>query len=155
MIYSFLITTGNKKFLREYHIPSEFSLYDFRRFIENDLDFDDSQQGVFFLLDKNGKKTESYSLFDTGYGAMDSVILEDLKKRKMSKLLYTFDFFNDRSLHIDFQGEVETLPRKYYPLVALSKGDAPGQFSENTIEDELPETSVTDYDYDNEYDISD
>jgi hypothetical protein len=123
--------------MREYHVPSEFSLYDFNRFIASELDFDDAQQSVFFLLDSDGKKTESYSLFDTGYGAMDAVSLEDLNNKEMKKLLYTFDFFNDRSLLIEFIGEAEKLPRICYPFVAQSKGNPPGQFFE-ILEDELP-----------------
>jgi hypothetical protein len=122
--------------MREYHVPSEYSLYDFKRFIVSELDFDDSQQSVFFLLDKNDRKTESYSLFDMGHGAMDTVTLEDLNSRGMTKLLYTFDFFNDRSLHIEFLGEVEALPRMSYPAVVQSKGDAPGQFVEK-IDDNI------------------
>jgi hypothetical protein len=138
MIYSFIIEIeNNKNFVREYHVPSEYSLYDFKRFIVSELDFDDSQQSVFFLLDKDNKKIESYSLFDTGHGAMDMVTLEDLNNKGMQKLLYTFDFFNDRSLIIEFLGETEKLPRVYYPIIAQSKGNAPGQFVE-VIEDELP-----------------
>jgi hypothetical protein len=127
--------------MREYHVPSEFSLYDFKRFIGDELDFDDSQQSVFFLLDENGKKLESYSLFDMGYGAMDAVTLENLCNKGMKNLLYTFDFFNDRSLSIEFQGETEVVPRVYYPVVIQSKGNAPGQFVErieDNIDDGMP-----------------
>lgn len=133
--------------MREYHLPSEYSLYDFKRFIVSELGFDDSQQSVFFMLDKNERKIESYSLFD-----MDTVTLEDLKNRGMKILLYTFDMFNDRSLHIEFQGEVEALPRINYPLVAQSKGDAPGQFFEKIEDDELDEKMplYDDDDYDEE-----
>jgi hypothetical protein len=122
--------------MREYHVPSEYSLYDFKRFIVSELDFDDSQQSVFFLLDNDNKKTESYSLFDMGHGAMDTVTLEDLKNRGMEILLYTFDFFNDRSLHIEFQGEIDAEPRVHYPLVVQSNGDAPEQFFEK-IDDNI------------------
>jgi hypothetical protein len=119
----------------------------------DDLDFDDSQQSVFFLLDENGKKVESYSLFDMGYGAMDSVTLEDLNSKGMKDLLYTFDFFNDRSLFIEFLGEKEIQPRAYYPLVVESKGNAPGQFVEkidDNIDDGMPldEGDEGDDDYD-------
>jgi hypothetical protein len=139
--------------MREYHIPSEYSLFDFKRFIASELDFDDSQQSVFFLLDKNGKKIESYSLFDMGYGAMDTVSLYDLQNKGMEKLLYTFDFFNDRSLYIEFRGETDELPRVYYPAVVQSKGDAPGQFVEkieDNIEDKMPANSDDDDDDNND-----
>jgi hypothetical protein len=136
--------------MREYHVPSTFSLYDFNRFIASELDFDDSQQSVFFLLDANGKKIESYSLFDMGYGAMDAVTLEDLNSKGMTNLLYTFDFFNNRSLYIEFQGETDALPRVSYPVVAQSKGDAPGQFIEK-FEDDINSEIVIDNDDSDEY----
>jgi hypothetical protein len=152
MIYSFIIKTTNKNFLREYHIPSEFSLYDFKRFIVDELDFDDSQQSVFFLLDDNGKKLESYSLFDMGDGAMDAVTLDNLNNKGMRNLLYTFDFFNDRSLSIEFQGEIEVEPRVYYPIVFFSKGNAPGQFVEK-IEDDINDEMLMDDDEDEDDEI--
>jgi hypothetical protein len=127
--------------MREYHVPSEYSLYDFKRFIASDLDFDDSQQSVFFLLDKDNKKIASYSLFDMGYGAMDMVTLEDLSNKEMKKMLYTFDFFNDRSLFIELQGATEVLPRISYPIVVQSKGNAPGQFVEK-IEDDINTNNI-------------
>jgi hypothetical protein len=128
--------------MREYHIPSEYTLYDFKRFIVSELDFDDSQQSMFFLLDENDQKTVSYSLFDMGHGAMDTVTLEDLSKKGMKKLLYTFDLFNDRSLNIVFQGETEILPRVYYPVVAQSNGDAPGQFFDKVEDNILNQVSA-------------
>jgi hypothetical protein len=114
--------------MREYHVPSECSLFDFKQFIVADMSFDDSQQSMFFVLDKDDNKTESYSVFD-----MDMVSLEDLCNKGVEKLLYTFDFFNDRSLSIDLQGETERQPRVYYPAVVQSKGDAPNQFYEKIV----------------------
>ncbi|MDR1896475.1 MAG: hypothetical protein LBR10_06765 [Prevotellaceae bacterium] len=157
MIYSFIIKTVQTNFIREYHIPSEYSLYDFRRFIENDLDFDDSQQGIFFVLSNSGARVESYSLFDMGNGAMDTVILEDLINKGKKKMLYTFDCFNDRSLFIDFKGEVEALPRTRYPVVVFRTGDPPGQFVENMFDSELLKiaeeikNNEESSDYDDEY----
>jgi hypothetical protein len=77
-------------------------------------------------------------VFDMGHGAMDTVTLENLRNKGMEKLLYTFDFFNDRSLYIEFMGEIEAEYKVYYPLVVQSKGNAPGQFFEK-IEDDIAE----------------
>ncbi|MDR2465779.1 MAG: plasmid pRiA4b ORF-3 family protein [Prevotellaceae bacterium] len=142
MIYSFTITTKQKGFAREYLVPSDYSLYDFRRFIENDLDFDDSQQGVFFTLDENNRKTACYSLFDTGSGAMDSITLEALVEKNTTKLLYTFDLFNNRSLLIELLDQNEPEPRVHYPAVAQRKGNPPGQFAETPVEDELESMQI-------------
>jgi hypothetical protein len=133
--------------MREYHVPSEYSLFDFKQFIVADMGFDDSQQSVFFVLDKDGKKTESYSVFD-----MDMVSLEDLCSKGVEKLLYTFDFFNDRSLFIEFQGETEEQSRVYYPVVVQSTGDAPNQFFRKIEDDIDKKRYVNDDDYNDEDD---
>lgn len=139
MIYHFRLVTGRKDFfLREYHLLSTDTLYDFHRFIQNDLDFDDSQMAAFFAVDKKGKQHQ-YSLFDTGDGAMDTIVIEQLVKGKYGLLMYTFDFFHNRSLTIEFLGEVERLSRKSYPLVVEAKGESPDQFEERPLPDPIPE----------------
>ncbi|MDR2564326.1 MAG: hypothetical protein LBC98_10370 [Prevotellaceae bacterium] len=136
MIYSLEITTErNDGFLRVYHMYANDTLYDLRRLIENDLEFDDSQPGVFITEDKKGK-TKRYALFDLGDGAMDAVPLESVCGEGL--ILYTFDLFNGRSLKIHFTGEVEREARKSYPMVAESSGEAPGQFEEKPLPAKLP-----------------
>ena len=142
-IYSFQVTTGRKDgFLRIYHVRDTATLYDFRRFIENDLDFDDSQPGVFWCLNTNGNKTKQYSLFDTGDGAMDTVTIKKLYDDGIMMMLYTFDFYNNRSLIIEFTGTPDIQPRKSYPLIFESKGEAPGQFEEKPVEEPLPKVGI-------------
>lgn len=139
MIYHFRLTTGRKDFfLREYHLLSTDTLYDFHRFIQSDLDFDDSQMAAFFAVDKKGKQRQ-YSLFDTGDGAMDAVQIAQVIKGKFVQLRYMFDFFHNRSLIIELLGEVERLPRKSYPLVVEAKGDSPDQFEEKPLPDIIPD----------------
>ena len=136
MIYSLEITTERTDdFLRVYHMYATDTLYDLRRLIENDLEFDDSQPGVFIAVDKAGK-TKRYALFDLGDGAMDSVSLESVYGEE--EILYTFDLFNGRSLKIRFTGEVEREARKSYPLVTESTGEAPGQVEEKPLPAKLP-----------------
>lgn len=137
MIYSFEITTErNDGFLRVYHMEANNTLYDLRRLIERDLEFDDSQPGLFVVVDKDGKTKAGYSLFDFGHGAMDTVSLESVCGE--DTILYTFDMFNERSLIIRFAGTVERETRKSYPLVAESVGEAPGQIEEKPLPAKLP-----------------
>jgi hypothetical protein len=143
MIYSFIATSKQKQFIREYHVPSDFTLYDLKRFIDDDLEFDNTQPGMFFLIDDNGKRKESVSLFPINGGrTMDQVILDELTETGSAELHYTFDLFNNRFLTLQFIGETEKLPRTWYPVVALSEGPAPGQFSDMLFDEEL--ASATD-----------
>jgi hypothetical protein len=136
---------NNIRFRREYHVPSDYSLYDFKQFIAYDLTFDDTQQSVFFLLGEDDEKVASYALFDMGHGSMDMIMLSDLVGKGMKKLLYTFDFFNTRSLIVEYAGERDRFPRVSYPYVAQSKGNAPGQFFE-IKEDDFQYTETFDDD---------
>lgn len=139
MIYRFRITTGKKDgFHREYHFHLESSLYEFNRFIQNDLDFDTSQISAFLCIDNKGVQKQ-YALFDTGDGSMDSIVLRDIVEKHDNTFYYLFDFFNNRSLIIEILGEAEVLPRKSYPRIEDSKGDAPGQFEDRPVHEPLPE----------------
>ena len=58
---------------------------------------------------------------------MEDAVLEDVIFRKNQKLLYVFDFFNDRSLFIEFTGEAKEGDGREYPACVNSKGIPPKQ----------------------------
>jgi hypothetical protein len=58
---------------------------------------------------------------------MENAVLEDIIFRKNQKLLYVFDFFNDRALFIEYVGEAKEDPALDYPLCINSKGLPPKQ----------------------------
>ncbi len=60
------------------------------------------------------------------YYSMQKTKLADLIKTKSQKLIYTFDFFNDRSLFIELTGIIREKNLKE-PFVTLKQGDAPVQ----------------------------
>jgi hypothetical protein len=83
----------------------------------------------FYLATDSWEKEEEFTLFDMGTGSstMDDAILEDVIFRKNQKLLYVFDFFNDRSLFIEYTGEIEEIDGREYPSCTNSKGVSPKQ----------------------------
>jgi len=58
---------------------------------------------------------------------MDDAILEDVIFRKNQKLLYVFDFFNERALFLEYTGETKELDNRDYPTCTNSKGVPPKQ----------------------------
>lgn len=143
-IYKYKITIeNNKNFLREYEIKDNATLYDFHRCIQNDLDFDEAQLAMFFLSSCNWEKLKPVPLFDLGDGSMDSIEMTDLIAENENYLLYVFDIYNNRELHIELMHEVEQI-RATYPRIVLSKGNPPNQFSEKN---EVAE--IDDYENDN------
>jgi hypothetical protein len=132
-IYKYKITIdGNKNFLRECEIEDSATLYDFHRYLQNELDFDEAQLAVFFIANENWEKTRAIPLFDLGEGSMDSVTISDLIDDEENYLLYVFDMYNSRSLKIELMFEVEETPRVAYPQTVMSKGNPPNQFLEKT-----------------------
>jgi hypothetical protein len=63
----------------------------------------------------------------TGSSTMDDAVLEDVIFRKNQKLLYVFDFFNERSLFIEYTGEAKEIDGREYPSCTNSKGIPPKQ----------------------------
>jgi hypothetical protein len=83
----------------------------------------------FFLATDNWEKEEEFTLFDMGTGSstMENAILEEIIFRKNQKLLYVFDFFNERALFIEYTGEAREVEGREYPACINSKGIPPKQ----------------------------
>jgi hypothetical protein len=77
----------------------------------------------------NWEKEEEFTLFDMGTGSstMEVAVLEDIIFRKNQKLLYVFDFFNERSLFVEYTGEAKEIDGREYPSCTNSKGIPPKQ----------------------------
>jgi hypothetical protein len=83
----------------------------------------------FFMATDNWEKEEEFTLFDMGTGSstMEVAILEDVIFRKNQKLLYVFDFFNERALFVEYTGETNEIEGREYPSCTNSKGIPPKQ----------------------------
>ncbi|MDO9581155.1 MAG: hypothetical protein Q7J06_11435, partial [Bacteroidales bacterium] len=92
-------------------------------------EYDKSQLASFFMTTDNWEKDEEFTLFEMGTGTstMDVAVLEDIIFRKSQKLLYVFDFFNERSLFVEYTGEGEEIDGREYPSCSNSKGIPPKQ----------------------------
>ena len=137
MVYKFVVLSDEDElFIREFEFLETQNLMDFHNIIQEELEFDKSQMASFFMATDNWEKEEEFTLLDMGTGSsiMEEAILEDIIFRKNQKLLYVFDFFNDRSLFIEYIGEAEEMEEREYPLCINSKGLPPKQvvFGGNT-----------------------
>jgi len=130
MVYKFVVLSDeDETFIREFDFLDSQTLMDFHSTLQEELEFDRSQIASFYLATDNWEKEEEFTLFDMGAGSttMDDAILEDVIFRKSQKILYVFDFFNDRALFIEYVGEAEEDDDKDYPVCTSSKGLAPKQ----------------------------
>lgn len=130
MVYRFVVLSDeDDAFVREFEFLDNQTLLDFHNILQEELEFDKSQMASFYLATDNWEKEEEFTLFDMGAGSstMDDAILEDIIFRKNQKLLYVFDFFNERGLFIEYTGEVKEVEGREYPVCTNSKGIPPKQ----------------------------
>jgi hypothetical protein len=130
MVYRFAVLSDeDESFVREFEFLDTHTLLDFHNLIQDELEFDKSQMASFFIATDNWEKEEEFTLFDMGMGSstMDDAVLEDIIFRKNQKLLYVFDFFNERALFVEYTGEVKEIDGREYPSCTNSKGIPPKQ----------------------------
>jgi len=132
MIYHLKITSQESKdLLLEVELDKNSSFFDFHSIIQESLSFEPYQLASFFISDGSWTRLREISMLDMGmnggaYLIMKKTQLGDLIKTKNQRLIYTFDFFNDRSLYIELTGIIMEKNLKE-PFVTLKKGDAPLQ----------------------------
>jgi len=134
MVYKFkIITDENDKFSMDIEIKSTQTFFDFHSAIQDEAGWDNSQLASFFLCNSIWEKEQEISLLDMSDGAnsktivMDKAVLIDYVKELKQKLIYVFDFFNDRCFFIEL---VEIKPvnhNRYYPVCTNFVGDIPPQ----------------------------
>ena len=130
MVYKFVVLSDeDESFVREFEFLETDTLIDFHNMIQDELEFDKSQMASFYLATDNWEKEEEFTLFDMGTGSstMEGAVLEEIIFRKNQKLLYVFDFFNDRALFVEYTGEAKENDNKEYPICSNSKGFPPKQ----------------------------
>lgn len=132
MVYRFVVLTDeDETFVREFEFLDSHTLLDFHNTIQEELEFDKSQIASFYMATETWEKEEEFTLFDMGAGSstMENAVLEDVIFRKNQKLLYVFDFFNDRALFVEYVGETKEDENMEYPICTNSKGLPPKQVS--------------------------
>ena len=132
MVYRFVVLTDeDETFVREFEFLDSHTLLDFHNAIQEELEFDKSQIASFYMATETWEKEEEFTLFDMGAGSstMENAVLEDVIFRKNQKLLYVFDFFNDRALFVEYVGETKEDENMEYPICTNSKGLPPKQVS--------------------------
>ena len=130
MVYKFVVLSDeDESFVREFEFLDTHTLLDFHNMLQDELEFDKSQMASFFMATDNWEKEEEFTLFDMGTGSstMESAVLEDIIFRKNQKLLYIFDFFNERALFVEYTGEGKEIEGHELPACTNSKGVPPKQ----------------------------
>ena len=132
MIYHFqIISQECKDFRLEIKLSNQNTFFDFHSIIQKSLGYESHQLASFFISDRKGMKEKEISLLDMGLNCAAFYIMQktpigNLVHNQGQKLIYTFDFLNDRSLLIELI-EVVMAKNLSEPMVMLKKGETPQQ----------------------------
>ncbi len=125
-------------FKRLVHIGSENTFEELHRTIQNTSNFDPSQLASFFITDDHWRRQIEISPLDSGE---NSTKVLSMRKSKLNeyiseigqKLVYVFDFFNERFFYLELKEKLMKTDLKE-PFVAYEKGNAPSQFLIDELE---------------------
>lgn len=127
-----VLSPENHDFKRLIHIGTDHTFEDLHEIIQNSCDYDQSQVASFFIIDCKGRRALEISSIDSAeYGlkmpSIQKTKLNEHIKEVGQKLIYMFDFFNERYFHIELKGKIMKTDLKE-PFVAYENGKAPAQF---------------------------
>ena len=128
---------SSKVFVREYEVPANMSLFDFNKFINNDLGFSSDQIVVYRAIDEKGVMAAAYGLFDIGFGSMDKITFEQIAAQGFTVLHFCYDMHNNSYMVLTILGEEAGDIRVHYPRLTLEKGHNPDQFSPKYVDPEV------------------
>lgn len=144
MIFRFrIISSEVKNFVRDIEIQSNQSFYDFHLALTKNFHYDNSQLASFFISNEQWEKLIEITLFDMSEGnspdirIMDKTKLDEFLHETRQRLLYVFDYFNERLLFIELI-EIHTEKAGIsYPQITRAEGAPPPQLLilDNFIDD--------------------
>ena len=146
-------------FKRLIHVGSGNTFEDLHRTIQNTSNFDQTQLASFFITDDHWKRQIEISPLDSGVRSakvlsMRKTKLDDHISEIGQKLVYVFDFFNERFLYLELKEKLMKTDLKE-PFVAYEKGNAPSQFLINDLESQGVDLIETDESYKSFGDLED
>ncbi|HBT85657.1 MAG: hypothetical protein PHO13_02535 [Fermentimonas sp.] len=133
MIFKFLILSDEvDNFKREIKIDSDATFLDLYNTILDCTGYNSKEMASFFLSDNKWRKKQEITLVemdtdsDVDSLTMDECVLSDYLEDEKQKLMFVFDYLNERALFIELS---EIIPGKNLkkPLCTISEGEAPSQ----------------------------
>ena len=126
------------EFKRLIHIGTEHTFEDLHRTIQNTSNFDSSQLASFYLTDDLWRKQIEISSLDSGSStpkirSMRQTKMDEYISEIGQKLIYVFDFFNERFFYLELKEKLMKTDLKE-PFVGYENGLAPTQFLINDFD---------------------
>ena len=149
MIYKFLLVSEEvNNFRREIKIDADATFHDFHKIIMESCNYENVEMTSFFMCDDDWRRKQEITLievdtdWDVDSYVMEDEILSDWLDEEKQKLMFVFDYSNDRVFYIEL-GEIITGKKLSKPTFK-KQGDAPSQFMKEEVEvTEIPKSVIT------------
>ena len=149
MIYRFLLASDESLGFRgEIKIDADDSFFDFHKTIMKCIEFDEVEMTSFIMCDDDWRRKQEITLAeietdsDVDSFIMEEEILSDWLEDEKEKLMFIFDYYNDRGFYIELAeiifGKNQSTP------TCKKQGEPPVQFlKEEKAEPTKPNTPLT------------
>lgn len=141
MKYSFqILSEENENFLRVIEIDENDTFLSLHNAIQDSVGYDKTHLASFFTVDENFDRLEEIALMDMSDDDDDVHLMEKVKINEMieeegEKILYMFDFLNDRSFVCMLEEITEKEKNFKNPVCVESRDDAPDQLGSEEDDD--------------------
>jgi len=120
------------EFKRIIHVDGSHTFEGLHQLIQDSANFDQSQLASFFFTDDLSKRKIEICFLDAGCNCFERIDmratkLESVVTKPGQKLVYVYDFFNERLFYFELKEKIMKADLKE-PFVAYEKGTAPAQF---------------------------
>jgi pRiA4b ORF-3-like protein len=130
MIYKFRFISGEEEnFIRDIDIQYDQTFLDLHIALQKSVGYDSSILASFFITDDSWLKEKEITLVemeDDNPIMEESVIIDFITKDKQ-KLLYVFDYFNERTFFAELIEKYESNGEHDFPKCSFKQGEAPPQ----------------------------
>ena len=137
MIFTFrFISDEEEDFVLDVNINHDQTFFQLHQAINEALQYDVNQLASFFTSNDHWEKMHEITLEDMGgdglVKTMAATTIEDYFSKKGQRLLYVFDYFNERLLFGSVVRTIDAIPPVKLPSVSKIEGKIPPQ----TLQDE-------------------
>lgn len=143
MIYKFrFLSDENEGFLLDIEIKDNQTFLEMHKAIQNSLNFDETQLASFFISDEEWNKGTEITLVEMTDDAvvMDVAMISEFIKTKKDRLIYVFDYLNERALFGALTSISKTDTNKKLPVISKLTGTPPKQSqAENPLLNKISE----------------
>lgn len=149
MIYRFLLVSDEvNDFRREIKIDADATFFELHQTIMNCVEYVEVEMTSFFLCDEEWRRKQEITLVemetdsDVDSYVMEEEVLSDWLDDEKLKLMFVFDYFNDRGFYIELAEMI--LGKSLSKPSCKKQGDPPTQFlKEEEVEDSKPMSTPT------------